>query len=387
MGFLSGPIAFDCYQLEDSSTKQFGDEEVDTLAQYAIGQLEAASAEETLAGFLAGDHIFDTDFSLEKNVIGDALSCAFRIDTNRVPAALRRAWLQIELAAATANSDSGRPTKAQRTEAKEAVAARCDDELRSGKFRRMQQVPMLWDARENLLYFGGSGGAIWDLCSDILERAFELSMTRLSSGRRAQNWAARAKRRKALESVTPSAFKSGSPAPGIDWWTDEGGNIDFLGNEFLLWLWWHWETQSETLTLPDGSELTGMISRTLTLQCPQGESGKETISAEMPAKLPEALQAIRSGKLPRRAGLTLVRHGDQYELVLQAETFTVSGGRIRVEESAEESAEGQAVLEDRVDALRSFQETLDLLFQAFCVRRIGPDWNADLSAIRKWLKQ
>ena len=59
--------------------------------------------------------------------------------------------------------------------------------------------------------------------------------------------------------------------------------------------------------LSDGSEVTGMFARTLALECPQGESGKGTITAEDPTQLPEAAQAIRSGKLPRKAGLILVR--------------------------------------------------------------------------------
>ena len=160
----------------------------------------------------------------------------------------------------------------------------------------------------------------------------------------AQEWAAEAKRRKALEEVIPAAFRPGDARAEIAWWNHESGNFDFLGNEFLLWLWWRWETQSDTIALPDDSEVTGMFARTLSLQCPRDESGKETITAESPVRLPEAAQAIRTGKLPRKAGLILVRHGEQYELTLQAETFTISGAKIRTEDG-EEAAEGQGILE------------------------------------------
>ena len=128
-----------------------------------------------------------------------------------------------------------------------------------------------------------------------------------------------------------------------------------------------------------------MLARTLTLQCPRDESGKETISAEGPAALPEASQAIRSGKLPRKAGLTLVRQGEQYDLVLQAETFTVSGAKVHMEEG-EEGAEGRGVLEDRLEGLRGLNETLDLLLRAFLEQRVGKNWSAELGKIRRWLK-
>ena len=134
----------------------------------------------------------------------------------------------------------------------------------------------------------------------------------------------------------------------IQWWNGQSDNFDFLGNEFLLWLWWRWETQTDTIKLPDGSEVAGMFARSLSVQCPLGESGKGTISAEGPTSLPEAVQAIRSGKLPRKAGLTLVRFGEQYDLTLQAETFSVSGAKVRIEEKVD----GRGIMEDRVDGLR-----------------------------------
>jgi hypothetical protein len=209
----------------------------------------------------------------------------------------------------------------------------------------------------------------------------------LSAGRRAQEWAAEAKRNKALEDALPATFLAGDATADIDWWNHEAGNYDFLGNEFLLWVWWRWETQSDSITLSDDTEVTGMLARTLSLQCPRGESGKETITAEGPSRLPEAAQAIRSGKLPRKAGLILVRCGEQYEFVLQAETFAVSGARIRIEEAAEESGPREAAaVEDRIESLRGFQETIDLLFRAFCTRRIGKNWAGELDQMRRWLK-
>ena len=201
-------------------------------------------------------------------------------------------------------------------------------------------------------------------------------MLPLTSTRLATEWAAEARRRKALGDAAPSRFLAGGQGPVIQWWNGQTGNVDFLGNEFLLWLWWHWETESDTIDLSDGSEVAGMFARTLSLQCPRGESGKGTISSDNPTSLPEAMQAIRTGKLPRKAGLTLVRHGQQYELTLQAETFAVSGARIRIEEKVE----GRSMVEERIEGLRGLQETLELLFQAFCNVRIGKRWQENCRA-------
>ena len=381
MGFLSGSMTFECFRISSAQPQQFSAEHVETLEKYAIGESKSLSNDQARAGFLAGDHLLDCDFDLEKNVFGDALHFAMRIDTNQVPAAIRRAWLQIELAMLTADSPGRRPTKVQREEAKDAVEARCEEAAGSGQFRRMQQFPLLWDAKNGLLYFAGSSASASDACSDLMVKAFEMELGRLSSGKLALEWATKARRRTALNDAVPANFHGDGARADVVWWNGEADNYDFLGNEFLLWLWWRWETQSDTIQLSDDSEVTGMFARTLALECPLGESGKGTITAEDPTYLPEAAQAIRSGKLPRKAGLILVRHGEQYELTLQAETFVVSGAKIQVDEEAE----GRGIFEDRIESLRGLKETLDLLLQAFCGQRIGKSWSSELEQMRRWL--
>ena len=125
-----------------------------------------------------------------------------------------------------------------------------------------------------------------------------------------------------------------------------------------------------------------MFARTLSLQCPRDESGKETITAEGPTALPEAMQAIRSGKLPRKAGLALVRHGEQYDLTLQPEGFHGQRGQ----DPGGRRVGRPGVLEDRIESVRNLHETIDLLFRAFCEQRIGKNWHGELEQIGRWLK-
>src|SRR5271170_3662720 len=150
MGFLAGSIGFERFRVSGPEFKKFGPKQIEVLERFAIGKIENASLEGAKAGFLAGNHLFDQDFRLEKNVTNDSLHCGLRIDTNKIPSALRKAWLAIELAPLLEENPHGRLTKAQRQEAKEAVEARCEEEARSGKFKRMQQFAALWDHREEV---------------------------------------------------------------------------------------------------------------------------------------------------------------------------------------------------------------------------------------------
>ena len=382
MGFLSGSTTFQRYWITGDPTPALGPEHLDTLERYAIGQFETESPEQPDVGFIAGDHLLDTHFELAKNVIGSALHFGIRIDTNKIPAAIRNAWYQMELLPLTADTPNKRPSKGQREEAKSAVESRCREGARSGKYRRLAQVPMLWDTEGGILYVGSSSEGANALCIDLLERAFELELDQITSGKLADSLADNAKERKLLGDMTPSQFHAQGASPGISWWNGQSGNYDYLGNEFLLWLWWYWETQSDTLQLPDESEVAGMFSRTLNLECPLGETGKETITSLSPTRLPEAMLGIRSGKLPRKAGLTLARYGQQYDLTIHAETLSIQGARIRLGEDSDSENHRQ----DHLGGIFDLSDTIDQLFGLFFERRLSPAWSKELKSIRNWIQ-
>lgn len=380
MGFLSGRISFERFQVEGKAVSLFDDKHLKTIDRHGIGKRGALTADGVEIGFTAGDHILDLDFRLDKNVINDALVCALRIDSNKVPADLLRAYQQIELAALAANNPSGYPTKQQRLEAKQSAEERCQAEAQTGKFRKMKQFPILWDARQNIVYFGSSSPSAVDRFVALFKEAFEVSVSRITAGTLARESAQKHKQVRSLEDLSPAAFVGPRKKMTIAWVADQFGSKDFLGNEFLVWLWWVLETQSDNVSLADESTVTCMMNKTLILECPFGETGKQSLSSEAPPRLPEAKRSLASGKLPRKTGLILVRHDEQYELTLQAETMAVGSASL----PKLDSESGRPELEDRVDQIRHLTETVDLLFDAFCRRRFGSVWNDDLKKIREW---
>ena len=141
------------------------------------------------------------------------------------------------------------------------------------------------------------------------------------------------------------------------------------------------DQESDTLKLADKSEATVMLTKTLLLECPRAEMGKESITSDAPTKLPEARRAIQGGKLPRKVGMIVVRHDQQYEFTLHAETLAIGGAKLPASEEDDERAR----LEARVTTVRHLLETLDLLYDAFGIRRFGANWSKDLGRMQKWL--
>src|SRR5436305_289086 len=97
MGFFTGRVTCTRFRVTGKSARTFGPEHLEKLAAHAIGRQRAASGDGSQAGWLAGDHILDTKFDLAKNVVNDALHFAMRVDEQKVPADLLRAYTQVEL--------------------------------------------------------------------------------------------------------------------------------------------------------------------------------------------------------------------------------------------------------------------------------------------------
>lgn len=384
MGFFSGRVTFLRFKVNGSAPRQFDEEQIDRLTDRKAGRQRIASADGIESGWTAGDHVLDTDFNLSKNVINDTLSFDLRVDTDKIPGDLLRAYYAIELKALSKKNPSGFASAKQKREAKEIARDRLEQEAKDGRYRKRKCIPVLWDRLSNEVLFGATSITQVDRLTSLFEQTFGKELECISAGRRAYLLAELHSRTRMVDDSAPSAFVPGTTPSDVAWIADESSR-DFIGNEFLLWLWYHTDVESDTIQLADKSEVTLMLARTLTLECPRGQTGHETISSEGPAKLPEARRAIQSGKLPRKVGLTLVRHSEQYELTLHAETLAVSSAKLPAPD--ESISEVRAKLEERANQVRNLIETLDLLYDAFGQKRFGKDWEHELAGIQKWLKR
>jgi hypothetical protein len=380
MGFLSGRVTMTRFRIDGPSPGIFGPEHLSELKKRSAGRERLASADGVEAGWTAGDHVLDTRFELAKNIVNEALQFCLRVDSMKVPSDLLQAYYQIELHGRVSTKSGGKPSVRQKREAKAAAMAKLEQEANDGRFTKRKVVPLLWDAKSNELLVGTTSSTVVDQLFSLFEVTFGMGFEALGAGKQAYRLAELRKQARSVDDASPSPFVPGLSPTDLAWIAD-GESRDFLGNEFLLWLWYTLENETDTLKLADGSEATLMLARTLTLECPRGQTGHETITSEGPTRLPESRRAIEAGKLPRKVGITMVRHDEQYDFTFHAETLAVAGCKMPPPKEEQDRPR----LEERVDQVRHFVETLDLVYDAFGRVRHGARWNEELAKIQKWL--
>ncbi len=380
MGFFSGRVTALKYRVIGSAPTIFAEEHLDNLSNNQAGKGKIASPDGIEVGWTAGDHILDTDFTPGKNIINDMLFFGIRIDSDKLPNDLLKAYYHTDLRALSRNNPSGIPSGKQKREAKESARDRLQLEARDGRYKRRKIIEMVWDRLANEIYYGTTALTHADQMVTLFHKTFGLDLEPISAGVKAFMFAEANQRSRNVEDAQPSSFVPGLTPNDIAWILDETSR-DYLGNEFILWLWYTVDQIEDTIKVFDQSEISIMLARTLTLECPRGQTGSETIKSEGPTRLPEARRAIQAGKWPRKIGLTLARQDQIYEFTLNAETLAISGAKLPAPTETQEALR----LQERADSIRHLLETLDLLFHQFGEIRFSSEWPKELVRMQKWL--
>ena len=164
----------------------------------------------------------------------------------------------------------------------------------------------------------------------------------------------------------------------VDVPADRGG-LDYLGPEFLTWLWWRADADP-CFRHPDGTEVYIHVDEHLEFKGERAASKRTVLRAGLPGASMDARAALRSGKLVVAARLLLARGEDEARFTLRAEDLEVSGVRLpTVEEGSSRER-----LEQSLENLEQFWDDLDLCFQSFLEARTGSAWAGQVEAIRAW---
>ena len=384
MGFASGSLSFRRFAVVGKTPKSVDQDLLDKLAEHALREQEFGVPEEIAYGWSGGRHVFDGQFSFEHNVFADALSFALRIDTNKVPPEMKKAWQIMEEEAVAKDNPSGFISKNQQRDVKDTIRRKVEEDLRSGKFRRSKLLPILWDLPSHTLFCSATG-ASFEKLAEIFERSFGLELQPMSSGSLGLRLLEPKARKRDYEDMRPTRFVAGpegeGQVPDYPWVAKGVEPKDFLGNEFLLWLWHEADARKATVETEKG-QVTLFIDKSLDLDCAYGQTGKDSLRGDGPSRMPEARDALRTGKLPRKAGLILDVNKQQFTLTLAGESLAIGGAKLP---DVEEADSPRVLFEERVAMLRDLCETIDGLFEVFLQIRTTSGWEGQVSSMKRWI--
>jgi recombination associated protein RdgC len=323
-----------------------------------------------------------------------------------VPSDLKQAYRKINERAAAAGNPSGFASKADKRDAKDEAERTLRDDLAAGKFRRSKMIQILWDLGTRTVYCAATGTTVQEHVARLFKSAFAVSLQYQSAGTLAGRILLNQGKGRDYEDLRPSAF-TGPPAgatdaqddedyvegprdlntPIVPWVVKSVDLKDFLGNEFLYWLWWLAETDDGALTIKDQdgreSEVFFAIDKALDMDCAWDAGGKLTLRGAGPTRLIEAGDALKTGKWPRKMGLIVSDGEHQWELTFQSDQWSVSAAMLP---TIEDAAGPREQIEQRLELARTLAQTLDGMYRAFLEARTASGWPSKRGAIRQWVK-
>lgn len=357
---------------------------LDKIAEFAYSPQDLGVPPPVEFGWSGGRHILDTAFTFERNVFEDALFFALRVDSNRIPAEIRRAYLTMEEEALAAGNPSGFISKKQKTQAKETLVQKLEDELRSGKHRRSKLVPVLWDLQTASIY-SPAGPSVIPLLCEHFERTFNLTLQPTSPGSLAMSRLESHGKKRDYEDLRPTRFVTAPDGdntyPEYPWTAKGPEPKDFLGNEFLMWL-WHETISHDGEIKTSAGTVSIMFHKALDLDCAYGQSGRAILHSAGPCQMPEATDGLRTGKVPRKTGFLMDFQRQQYSMTFNTDTFFISALRLP---DIEDAPNPRAIFEQRLTMLREVWQAMDGLYEAFLSLRASSHWESQTSSIHKWI--
>src|SRR5215210_4890895 len=205
MGFASGSMSFRRFAVVGSGPAVPDQSLLDKLAEHALKPGEFGVPEEVEYGWGGGRHVLDGNFGFEHNVFADALHFALRVDTNKVPGDLKRAYQFMEEQAVAAANPSGFISKGQKRDVKDVVRRKVEEDVRSGRFRRTKTSPVLWDLPTQMLYCAATH-SVFEKLGELFERTFELKLVPVTAGSLALRLLEPRGRRRDYEDFRPTRF-------------------------------------------------------------------------------------------------------------------------------------------------------------------------------------
>lgn len=153
---------------------------------------------------------------------------------------------------------------------------------------------------------------------------------------------------------------------------DTGDTHAFLGEEFLTWLWFRWETDGGEFTLAGGRVVGVALDDFLSFAAPSDDETEQTLRRGLPTRTAEARTALRQGHRLRKARLLVAEGERQWSATLDAPSLSLSG--VKLPDDAEECESDADRTADRAANWLALHELVQGLYALFLKERLHADY-------------
>ena len=168
---------------------------------------------------------------------------------------------------------------------------------------------------------------------------------------------------------------------------EKARETEFLGNEFLVWLWFKSETDRGLFDLGDKGTAELWFDGKITLQS-ETERGVETITcASETPNMKEARFALAEDKRIIQAAIKLDISDDQWSFILDSTWMNFKTFKSpRVIQDREEDPDG--IFYEKMFLLEKAVSVMDEIYRSFMKLRVSPEWETEeRPALVKWISE
>ena len=161
---------------------------------------------------------------------------------------------------------------------------------------------------------------------------------------------------------------------------------NFLGHEFLTWLWYLIETDGHRLGQAEPPSIILALGKRIVLENPrENHAEKITIKGEY-ANFEAGILPLRQGSLVTELSLEAKSVGMTWEFNLKGESLSVSSMKMSTTGPIESLDDVEGALLEKTYLLETILQFIDTLFERFIKMRVSNDWNERVvPQIRKWI--
>ena len=161
----------------------------------------------------------------------------------------------------------------------------------------------------------------------------------------------------------------------------ESKDMEFLGHEFLTWLWFRTEEHGGIFDLP-GLGPVGLAFDKLLEFKEEEFSTHVTVRSDAVTRAPESQVAIQTGKQLHKARIVIGLGDENFEFTLEATNLDIQS--LAIPKSTGETPMER--IQEDIDRLNLVAQIVHELFNLFLHDRLSPSFEAETaSRIRGWI--